>query len=98
MATTATRTSGISTAAKHTLTKALTITGSILAALAGLGWTGLQIQPAAFPPVAQPSAPLETMPLPADLPAPVTRFYRHIYGAQVPMIRSAVISGRGTLR
>jgi hypothetical protein len=98
MATTATRTPGISTAAKHTFTKALTITGSILAALAGLGWTGLQIQPAAFPAVAQSSAPLETAPLPAGLPAPVARFYRQTYGERVPVIRSAVITGRGTLR
>jgi hypothetical protein len=88
----------MATTAKHTLTKALTISASILATLAGLGWTGLQIQPAPFPAVAQPSAPLETIPLPAGLPAPVTRFYRQTYGEQVPLIRSAVITGRGTLR
>jgi hypothetical protein len=98
MATIATRTPCISTVAKHTLTKALTITGSILAAQAGLGWMGLQIRPAPFPAVAQPSALLETIPLPAGLPAPVACFYRQLYGEQVPVIRSAVITGRGTLR
>jgi hypothetical protein len=76
----------------------LSVTSSILAALLGLGWVGLQIRPAPFPAVAQPSAPLETMPLPAGLPAPVARFYRETYGEQVPIIHSAVITGRGTLR
>src|SRR5436190_8998855 len=98
MATGFTQLPAITAQAKHPFTKALTITGSILAALVGLGWTGLQIQPAPFPAIAQPSAPLETMPLPAGLPAPVARFYRQIYGEQVPVIRSAVVTGRGTLR
>jgi hypothetical protein len=98
MTTVVTQTPSLRARAKRPFAKALTITGSILAALAGLGWTGLQIRPTAFPAVAQPSAPLETIALPAGLPAPVERFYRQTYGAQVPMIRSAVITGRGTLR
>jgi hypothetical protein len=70
----------------------------MLATLGMLGWVGLQIQPAAFPAfTAQPSAPT-TMTLPAGLPAPVERFYRRIYGASVPLIRSAVITGRAKLR
>jgi hypothetical protein len=32
------------------------------------------------------------------LPAPVERFYRQLYGERVPLIRSAIISGRGTIR
>jgi hypothetical protein len=74
------------------------VSSGILAALLGLGWTGLQIRPASFPAIAQPPAAPETMPLPADLPAPVAHFYRQTYGEQVPLIRSAVITGRGTLR
>src|SRR5262245_32832546 len=96
MATVATQPS-ISVRAKHPFAKALSVTSRILAALLGLGWTGLQIRPTLFPAVAQPSAPLETMPLPAGLPAPVARFYRQTYGEQVPVIHSAVITGRGTL-
>ena len=88
----------MSARAKHAFARALSVTSSILAALLGLGWMGLQIRPAPFPAVAQPSAPLETMPLPAGLPAPVARFYRQSYGEQVPIIHSAVITGRGTLR
>lgn len=66
--------------------------------LAGLGWMGLRLRPAPFPAIPQPSAPLETIPLPMGLPVPVERFYRQLYGERVPMLRSAVISGRGTMR
>jgi hypothetical protein len=38
------------------------------------------------------------MPLPAGLPAPVEHFYRQTYGVRVPVIHSAVISGRGPIR
>lgn len=80
------------------LKRALLFAGGILAALAGLGWTGLQIQPAAFPPIGQPAAAPETVPLPAGLPAPVARFYRLHYGDQIPVIRTAVVTGRGAMR
>lgn len=71
---------------------------SMIAALIALGWIGLRIQPAPFPAVQGPAAPPDTMPIPAGLPAPVERFYRQLYGERVPVIRSAVISGRGTMR
>lgn len=80
------------------LGKGLAITGAFVAALVGLGWAGLQVQPAPFPPAAQPSRPMETIPIPAGLPAPVERFYRVTYGDQIPVIRTAVITGRGTIR
>jgi hypothetical protein len=73
------------------------VLGSSLAAV-GLGAAGLHIQPASFPGVPSPATPPETMPLPTGLPTPVERFYRHIYGARVPVIRSAVVSGRGRMR
>jgi hypothetical protein len=38
------------------------------------------------------------MPLLPGLPVPVERFYRQLYGENVPVIKSAVISGRGTMR
>lgn len=63
---------------------------------------GLQIKPKPFPPFPRPAAAPEIMPLPAGLPAPVERFYRAAYGAvygdSVPIITSAVITGRGTMR
>jgi hypothetical protein len=72
--------------------------GCSVTAMGGVSWAGLQVQPTPFPAVPSSPALLKTIPLPTDLPAPVTRFYRQIYGDQVPVIRSAVISGRGTLR
>lgn len=36
--------------------------------------------------------------MPESLPAPVARFFKCVLGEQVPLIHSAVISGRGTLR
>ena len=75
---------------------------AVLVGLALLGWAGLQITPRAFtdlePPATTPATTLATAPLPDDLPAPVERFYRELYGEQVPIIDTAVISGRGTMR
>lgn len=73
-------------------------TGGILGALAALGWAGLKIQPAPLPAIGQPTAPPETVALPPGLPAPVERFYRQRYGDQVPVIRTAVVSGHGMMR
>jgi hypothetical protein len=36
--------------------------------------------------------------LPPGLPAPVQRFYRTLYGEQVPVVTTLVVSGRGTMR
>jgi hypothetical protein len=63
-----------------------------------LGWLGLKIMPTPFPPYPKESQPLKTVPLPAGLPAPVERFYRQVYGDSLPVIESAVISGRARLR
>lgn len=71
----------------------------VLAVLTVIGWIGLRITPAPFEPFPQPSSgPAETIPLPDGLPAPVERFYRTVYGDQIPVIESAVISGRGRMR
>lgn len=77
---------------------ALLGTSGTLAASIGLTWAGLHIQPAPFPAIGQPSAPPETIDLPAGLPAPVECYYRQTYGQHVPVIRTAVLSGRGTIR
>jgi hypothetical protein len=70
----------------------------ILIGLLFLGWLGLQIKPKPFP-LYQPRMPdVETVPLPAGLPAPVERFYRQIYGDRLPVITSAVITGRASMR
>ena len=62
-----------------------------------LAW-GLRIQPQPFPAYPEPTAEMSTMPLPADLPAPVARYYQTIIGEQVPVIDTAVITARGSTR
>ena len=69
-----------------------------LAAPLGLAWVGLRLKPAPFPTVPKPQASPDTIPLPAGLPAPVESFYRVTYGDRIPVLTSAVVSGRGTMR
>ncbi len=59
---------------------------------------GLRVQPAPFRAYTAMAAPVQTTPLPVGLPKPVERFYRQMYGDEVPVYHSAVISGRGNLR
>ena len=80
------------------MTRIILIVVSSLAVLLVLGYIGLQIKPAPYAAFTEPPGKLETVPLPAGLPAPVERFYRKMYGERIPVIRSAVISGRGTIR
>jgi len=83
----------------ETLLRVLLIAAGVLAALLLLAWAGLQIGPGSFDPFPQKGTGRpQTVPLPAGLPAPVERFYRRIYGDQVPLITSAVISGKVAVR
>lgn len=78
--------------------RGILIAGGALVAVAGLAWAGLQIAPAPFAPPAPAPAAAGSIPLPAGLPAPVERMYRLTYGERIPVITSAVFSGRGTMR
>ncbi len=79
--------------------KIVVIVIAVIAALFLIGWIGLQVQPAPFKPFAQKSsAQMKYVPLPAGLPAPVERFYRKVYGDQIPVIDSVVITGVGSVR
>lgn len=69
----------------------------VLIVLVFLIWLGLKIQPAPFPAFAKPADAPQNMPLPKNLPAPVERFYRQTYGETVPLIHTAVLSGRGKM-
>jgi len=75
----------------------LIVVGVILVLLV-LGWLGLQIKPQSFAEYAEKSPELKTMPLPGGLPAPVERFYRTIFGDEIPLIETAVIQGRAVIR
>ncbi len=77
--------------------KILVVLGSILLLLL-LGWVGLKVEPAPFPRSSDQKPKFEWLPLPEGLPTPVARFYRQAFGSQIPVVRSAVITGRGKLR
>jgi hypothetical protein len=73
----------------------------LIAALLLLGWLGLTVKPKPFSSFPEKGASLEsipTIPLPKELPAPVERFYRKVYGERVPVIHSAVMTGRAEMR
>lgn len=78
--------------------KILYITLLILAALIFIAWLGLQFKPAAFPRYEAQTPEFKTIPLPENLPAPVERYYRAVYGENIPAIESAVFQGRAVLR
>lgn len=61
-------------------------------------WLGLHVQPKPFRFPALTGSEVKLIPLPEGLPAPVERFYRNLYGEQIPVIESVVITGRGTMR
>jgi hypothetical protein len=64
-----------------------------------MAWVGLRIPPRPLVDTELRAAGSdETVPLPDGLPAPVDRFYRTLYGDEVPIVDSAVITGRGTMR
>jgi len=83
---------------ENTMIKYIIILIGALGAVAVAGWLGLQVQPKPFPAYPEQTPFLNTVEWPADLPAPVARFYETIMGDQIPVIESAVISGRGRLR
>jgi len=69
-----------------------------LLVLAVLVWAGLRIRPAPLPGFRQEGTEPTMVPLPEGLPAPVERFYRQVYGEQVPLIHSFVVTGRARMR
>ncbi len=61
-------------------------------------WLGLRVEPAPLPTPSLTGSPTTVVALPPDLPAPVARFYRALYGRQIPVVDTVVVSGRGTMR
>lgn len=80
---------------------AVTAVGAVLGVivlLVFLAWWGLHVKPKPFPPYPEQPPPLHSVDLPADLPLPVSRLYQAVIGGQVPVIESAVVTGRSQLR
>jgi len=78
--------------------RALWIILAFLVGIVVLVLIGLRIQPRPLAPVALKAGSVETVALPHGLPEPATRFYETLYGQQVPLVESVIISGRATMR
>ena len=66
-----------------------------LAVLAGIGWAGLQVRPSSFAPPDDAPKNLGVVDVPADLPAPVRRYFLTAFGEQVPRTESLIALGTG---
>ena len=77
--------------------KIVFIVFGVLATILLLGWLGLLVKPKSFEPYSQESSELKMVPLPNGLPSPVERFYKAVYGDQVPVIETVVIKGRAVI-
>ena len=78
--------------------KIVYVIAGVLIAVIFILWVGFQMRPARFSALPLEAGAVETVPLPEGLPDPVERYYREIYGDEVPVITSAVIGGRAQLR
>lgn len=76
----------------------LTIPVFVVVALVAILWVGLRIPPAPLAKLPLRAGPVDTMPVPGGLPAPVERFYRAVYGDRVPVLHSVVLTGRADMR
>ncbi len=71
----------------------------VLVALVFVGWLGLQVKPKPFPAYSESTpADIRRVPLPDGLPKPVDRYLRLTYGDTVPVIETAVLTGRASIR
>ncbi len=61
-------------------------------------WLGLSIKPRPFAMPKLPQSETVMVALPSSLPAPVERFYRTVYGDQIPVIKTVTIIGHGRMR
>lgn len=77
--------------------KHFVIVAGVLVVLFIVGWLGLQVRPKPFKPYTEQLPDLKFIPLLDDLPAPVERFYKTVYGDEIPLIETVVIRGHAVL-
>ncbi|HEX2995189.1 MAG TPA: DUF6544 family protein [Anaerolineales bacterium] len=77
--------------------KVFIIIATVLLVILLLGWLGLQVKPKPFAPYPEKTPELKTIPLPAGLPAPVERFYKTVYGDEIPVIETVVLKGQASI-
>ncbi len=51
-----------------------------------------------FPPYPAAASTISTVPIPSDLPEPVSRFFTETLGKQIPVVQSAIVTGKGSIR
>ncbi|MBS3753146.1 MAG: hypothetical protein KGY46_07120 [Anaerolineales bacterium] len=78
--------------------KSILIILGILLGLLLIGWLGFQITPQGYPTAGDTGSQVDMIPVPEGLPQPVEVFYHEVYGDEIPVVSSAVISGRGAMR
>jgi len=61
-------------------------------------WLGLRVKPKSFPAYEVKSTASQLVDLPVGLPVPVARFFRSFYGNQIPILTTAIITGRAQIR
>jgi hypothetical protein len=68
-----------------------------LAGLAVLAWSGIRVRPPRFESPNWNSPDLDSVRPPANLPAPVARYAKTVFGDSIPVVESALIVGRADL-
>lgn len=63
-----------------------------------LVWIGMRRNPESFESFSIANKDFETFQIPAGLPQPVEKYYRQIYGDEIPLIHSFILTGRGHVR
>lgn len=80
------------------MNRPLLIILGIFALISLIVWIGTKISPEPFGPYTNESKDLGTFPIPNDLPRPVDKFYRILYGDEIPAIHSFILTARGNIR
>ena len=80
------------------LRKILIILVCVITGIGVIGFLGLHIKPNSFPAYSANPQDVESVPLPADLPEPVNRYYRTLYGDKIPVIETVVIQGQAIMK
>jgi len=63
-----------------------------------IAWLGLRVKAKPFSMPVLDNLDNKFVPFPGNLPEPVNRFFRTVYGDQIPVIETAVLNGRGKIR
>lgn len=80
------------------MNKTLLILLGVIAFLILIVWIGTKINPKPFSPYSHNNQNSGSFPIPDDLPEPVDKFYKTLYGEDIPVIDSFILTGRGNLR